>query len=147
MDNGELGHRLAKQLWPRLILTESGGREDKHGTDGWLNGCRVQIKYDSTIANTGNLYIEHYEKTEGKAEQLWRPSPMNAHKYIFVTEYPEQIVRGYLIGINQIAQLSINRQLRQIRPTSIGILIPLMIIEPEEIQQHQEELVYEGIPF
>ncbi len=126
LNKGKLGELKAKELWPDLILTESGGIDDKNGIDGYLHGERVQIKYDGTISRTGNVYIELYEKSIGHIDQEWRTSKVNADIYIFVT-----INKAYLFSVNELVGalkiLSDNNELicRAISETSIGFLMPL----------------------
>ncbi len=135
LDRGELGEKIVKELWPDLKLTESGGVDDKNGIDGFLNGKKIQIKYDATIARTGNIYIELYEKTINRAYQEWRTSKVNADSYIFVT-----IGNAYLITVNALAEavktLSLSGELkcRAISDTSIGFLIPISKIKISEVK-------------
>ncbi len=136
MNNGELGERIAKQLWPELIPTEPGGVADRNGIDGFLFGKKIQIKYDSMIAKTCNIYLELYEKSVNRSDQEWRTSKVNADSYIFVTTD-----KAYLITVNDIVcairelASAHTLQCRAISETSIGFLIPLdkvFIMETKE---------------
>lgn len=129
MNNGELGEKIAKELWV-LTLTESGGAEDKAGIDAWEDGETIQIKYDGTIAKTGNVYHEIYEKSKGHTEQEWRSSPHNVKQYIFVTE-------GFAIKIrtNELAMIERHLRLIPISDTSMGFLIPMGKIKEREIKE------------
>ena len=135
LDNGKLGELKAKELWPELTLTESGGVDDRNGIDGYLHGKKVQIKFDRTISRTGNIYVELYEKSLGRADQEWRTSKVNADSYIFIT-----LNKAYLITVNALAEavktISNNNELvcRAISETSIGFLIPITKIHLKEIK-------------
>lgn len=125
LNNGDLGHKIAKELWPDLVFASEA--EDKKGTDAHINGVSIQIKYDGTIAKTGNLYIEYYEKSEGRIDQPWRHSPMSAEKYIFVTTDI-----AYMVTVDALAAATIGKHITKIKPTSIGALIPLRDVVIEE---------------
>jgi len=126
LNNGKLGELKAKELWTELILAESGGVDDKNGIDGYLNGEKIQIKYDGTISRTGNIYVELYEKSVGNVSQAWRTSKVAADNYIFVTSNA-----AYFITVNDLAEVikslssSGNLVCRAISETSIGFLIPI----------------------
>ena len=113
---------IALSLWPHIKVTPEGGREDKAGTDGYGFGLfgeeRVQIKYDETIAKTGNVYHEIYEKTKGRPDQPWRVSPHYASWYIFAT-----LTHAWLVPVDVLARLEAGKQLRQISPSSMGFLV------------------------
>lgn len=118
---------IAKELWPELRLEPNRSPNDKLGIDGWLGGKPVQIKKDSTIAESGNLYHEIYEKSVGRLWQKWRHSPTTATFYIFVTH-------GFavLVPTDELAQREAGRRLCQIKPTSKGFIIPLREVEQQE---------------
>ena len=77
------------------------------------------------MAETRNLYVEFYEKTKGSWGQGWRPSPHAAHYLLSICEE-----FGVLISLDALAPLLVRRQLAQINPTSIGVLLPLAVVEP-----------------
>lgn len=127
--------QIAKTLWPNLILEERGKRNDFYGCDGYLSGDRVQIKYDSAIPRTGNIYHEIYEKTASKPSQNWRTSMAKVAWYIFTTETQTQIM-GWKISVNELAKAEMNMALEPITPnyaycTSIGFIIPLTKLKYE----------------
>ena len=119
-NDGRQAELRAVQLWPELRLVPSGGIEDRRGIDGYLNGQTVQIKYDATIAKTGNNYHELWEKTAGRPDQEWRHSPGLAELYMFLTDEFAMIV-----SVNNLALAERNKRLTQISPTSMGFLIPI----------------------
>ena len=122
VEKGRRGLLIAKRLWPQLVLVEEASSTDKAGQDAYFRAgnVKVQVKTDETMAETNNLYIELYEKTEGRSEQRWRHSPVDAGAYIFVT-------RGFavIVGVDALANAIIGIPARQIRDTSIGFLLPL----------------------
>ena len=87
------GTIIAKMLWPALGLNAERSFWDLYGQDGELDGKTIQIKYDHSIARTGNLYHEVYEKSALNDSQQWRKSPGVADAYIFCTE-DETTARG-----------------------------------------------------
>jgi len=87
--------------------------------DGWLESWSVQIKYDQTASPQGNVYHELYEKTRGQNDQPWRASAHAADAYIFTSESFALLIPVWLL-----AEMEIGLKLSQIRPTSIGLLIP-----------------------
>lgn len=124
-------------LWPSLTLTSCGGYEDKNGIDAYDNGKSIQIKYDRMIAETRNIYHEFYEKTKGKPDQEWRPSPHQAQIYIFVTQ-------GFAvrISIDYLARAERDLRLILINETSMGFLIPLLRLTDCEIKSYEDVLVF-----
>lgn len=92
--------------------------EDKRGIDGYLRGQTVQIKCDKQIVFSDNLYHEMYEKTVGRGEQDWRPSPHQARLYAFIT-----VDRAWLVPLAILSDLEVGLKLLQIKPTSRGFLI------------------------
>lgn len=120
LNKGELGERMAKQLWPELEMTLPGSELDKSGIDAYLGNETVQIKYDGTIAKTGNVYHELYEKSVNHPKQEWRSSPHNVKQYIFCTN-------GFAIKIrtNELTRIEQGLILIAISDTSMGFLIPL----------------------
>lgn len=135
--NGARGVRIACSLWPELKLTTNGGWEDKRGVDGRAFGVfgteRVQVKYDSIIAKTGNIYHELYEKTKGHIAQLWRASAHSATWYIFTTDF-----KAWRVHVDVLAQVEVGLKLTRISDTSIGFLIPSAVIEKYgcEVRDH-----------
>ena len=126
---GRIGERIAKNLWPDLLMESTGGARDQAGTDATLYGQKVQIKHDIKIAVSGNLYVEHFEKTT--EDQQWRPSPSDAQWYIFVT-----INRAYLVKTSEIKKASEGKTVTEIKSTSRGILIPINSIPITEVKAH-----------
>lgn len=136
------GRKLAKLFWPGLILTDEGGAEDRSGVDAYLDGLTVQIKYDSAIPRTGNIYHEIYEKTVNREDQAWRHSHGDVDVYIFITE-SEMKIYGYLAYLNHIALSEEGRILYKISPnktvpTSMGFLIPKDRIIWNEIKEMEK---------
>jgi hypothetical protein len=118
---GERAQRIACLLWPDLRPTMSGGVDDKSGTDAKdALGSRWQIKGDIRIFETGNVYREFYEKTKGRHEQKWRSSPHVCDGYIFVT-----CGIALKVPIDAMAELELGQPLRQISPTSIGVMVSI----------------------
>lgn len=146
LDNGALGARgeqIAKKLWPKLELLPSGSREDRQGTDGWLEGERVQIKTDLRIVETRTVFWElgkkngHWAKY-GVPETQWRWSPCRADYYIFVT-----IGLAFRVKTETLMRLAIGRAFKDINGTAVGFLIPLAALRaiPEvEVVNHDEKL-------
>ena len=114
---------IALHLCPRLRLTEHSAL-DERGIDGWLDGKSIQIKGDQTIALTGNIYHEIYEKTRGNEQQLWRASPHSAQVWIFITD-------GFAIltSMNALCLAEIGLGLKKISETSVGFLVPIRKME------------------
>lgn len=128
---GRLGEMIATNLWPDIVMFPSGGKRDKAGTDAMLHGSSVQIKYDAKIAVTGNLYVEHFEKTVGCEGQDWRTSPSDADWYIFVTTN-----KAYRVKTSEIKKASEGKDVKEINSTSRGILIPINSIPITESKAH-----------
>ena len=126
---GRIGERIAKNLWPDLVMEHSGGVRDKAGTDATLHGQKVQIKYDARIAISQNLYVEHFEKTT--EEQDWRISPSDADWYIFITTN-----KAYRVKASEIKIASEGKDAKPISGTSCGILIPINSIPITEVKAH-----------
>ena len=141
LNNGHLGEQMAKQLWPKLVMVESSSKLDRSGVDAYLKNESVQIKYDSAIAKTGNIYHEIYEKSVRHPEQEWRASPHNSKQYIFCTS-------SFAIRIktNELARLEQGLTLVAISSTSLGFLIPLVkIIDYERKDNgHQKQAVLQA---
>jgi hypothetical protein len=121
-EKGNYGVEVACSLWPGLEPVDGGSALDLQGCDAWLSRMRVQIKWDETIAKSGNIFHEHYEKSY--EAQPWRVSPGIASIYIFVT-----IGEAHLIAVNELAVRECNKPMRELtvkgQKTSMGILIPL----------------------
>jgi len=133
------GTEIAILLWPGITLEPPGGFLDHYGIDGHLNGETVQIKYDSRISQSGNIYHEFYEKSANHPEQPWRKSPGIAAIYIFTTETATEII-GYLVKVDVLARAELGSKLIAINPnsgaqTSIGILLPLVSLKKTERRQ------------
>lgn len=125
----DIGTSVAKLLWPNLELIQPGDFWDKYGIDALLNGEPIQIKWDTAIARTGNVYHEIYEKTALHSEQEWRRANGKVSQYIFTTRQGA-LFFGYRISINALANKEAGRVLQLISPnqgmpTSMGFLIPL----------------------
>ena len=123
------GTIIAKMLWPALGLNAERSFWDLYGQDGELDGKTIQIKYDHSIARTGNLYHEVYEKSALNDSQQWRKSPGVADAYVLCTE-DETTWIGYYVPINALAEVESGRPLTAIYPnggarTSLGFLVPL----------------------
>jgi hypothetical protein len=71
-EKGNYGVEVACSLWPGLEPVDGGSALDLQGCDAWLSRMRVQIKWDETIAKSGNIFHEHYEKSY--EAQPWRVS-------------------------------------------------------------------------
>ena len=116
---GELGEQIATKLWPNLKLV-SDNALNRRGIDAYLEGTPMQIKYDATISKTGNLYHEIYEKDANHPEQDWRHSPNTAEMVIFIAgDF------AYKVSISDLALAERNLPLIEIKPTSMGFLIPI----------------------
>ena len=120
---------VAKLLFPKLTTIPDGSFWDKYGIDGYLGKYSVQIKHDTRIATSGNLWHEVYEKSANNPKQLWRKSPGVADTYIFTTETTTEYI-GYFISVNTLAIAENNKKLISIKPnegeiTSMGFLIPI----------------------
>ena len=128
-DKGKYGEYIAKQLWPSLELMTEGER-NRTGVDAIDDGIELQIKYDSAISRTNNIYHEIWEKTKGKPEQQWRSSPHKVDGFIFITE-------GFAIRIssNELALAEIGLPLIKISETSIGFLIPIKTLSNYELKR------------
>ena len=134
----EVGRRavyIAKKLWPSLRFLEEGSERDRGGSDMVLKNsdATVQVKGDHRIAESGNLYVEVYEKTKGKDSQKWRHSPIapNVMAYIFITDGI-----AVWVSVDVLARASVGRSLTQISATSIGILLSLATVEPKVVKTH-----------
>jgi len=137
------GVYIAKLLWPALALEPEGSFWDRYGIDGYLDHFSVQIKYDSRIATSDNIYHEIYEKSEGRPDQPWRKSPGIATHYIFTTEYPD-CYWGKLIEVDILANREIGLCLTRINPnglgyTSLGFIFPKNSCEGE-VREKQKEV-------
>lgn len=134
LTNGKFGEEKAAELWPDLRLTENGSIDDRNGIDGYLNGKRVQIKFDRRISKTENIYREVWEKSY--PEQKWRHSKVNADIYIFVTTD-----KAILIPVDELAKAERNLELIQISATSMGFLIPISKIKNCEIKRCSQKVM------
>mgnify|MGYP003395940977 CR=1 FL=1 len=116
-----------------------GGAEDRRGTDarsfGLFGNERVQIKFDATIAKSGNLYHELYEKTKGKEQQRWRVSPHLAEWYIFTT-----VGMAWLIPVDVMAEVETGLRLTCILKSSIGLLFPFTAVEAFGCERKEHRL-------
>lgn len=132
LNNGQLGEQMAKQLWAELEMVEPGSKLDRSGIDAYLDGESVQVKYDGTIAKTGNVYHEIYEKSVNRLEQEWRASPHNSKQYIFCSGS-----FGLRIRTNELARIEQGLTLTAISATSLGFLIPIgKIVDYEKRTLH-----------
>lgn len=129
MRDGQRGEALAREHWVGLWFPPRGGVEDKAGIDAYLgrpDGYRsVQIKYDRTMARTGNVYFELYERTKGTLGQSWRPSPHAASHFLMVCDE-----FGILVPVDALAPLVVGRRVSKILETSIGVLVPIAELKP-----------------
>lgn len=120
-------------------MAVEGGVEDRAGTDGWSFGLfgedRVQIKFDKTIATSGNVYHEVYEKTKGRPDQQWRSSPHNAKWYVFAT-----VGHAWRVPTDVLAQLEAGKQMVAISDTSIGFLLPESWLEAYGCERKEHSL-------
>lgn len=123
------GRQIAKLLWPDLTFNAEGNFWDRYGQDAALGKLTVQIKYDSRIATSGNLYHEIYEKSALNDGQRWRKSPGVADSYIFCTETATDYIAWFVL-IDALAKAEEGRKLTAIFPndgakTSMGFIIPI----------------------
>lgn len=126
---GNRGIEIAKLIWPNIELEPEGSFFDCYGIDGIINGETLQIKYDSRISQSRNIYHEIYEKSDNNPNQPWRKSPGIATQYIFSTEN-NVVITGYLISVDTLAIAERNKPLRLIKPnnhdeTSMGFILPI----------------------
>lgn len=134
---GRRGFKIASRLWPTLRPIEEGSESDRNGQDAVcrLNGLRVQVKADSRIAQSGNLYLELYEKTAGRPDQPWRCSPAKADVYIFVTKNV-----AYWVPVDSLAKAIVGSCVKMLtvegHETSIGLLIPVASVNPKTVRAH-----------
>ena len=138
-DLGDFAVSVVKELWPEFIENPSASWLDLHGIDGYLNHVPVQVKADRNIPITGNFYKEHYKKTyEGRTDHQgdpWRITPFYAVNLIFVTSY-----KAYIVSVDAFARAAIGRPVTQIRPTSIGVLVPMSAVDIKEERDHDHSL-------
>ena len=137
---GLKAEKICLEIWgDEFIRNESGNWLDLHGLDGWLRHVPVQIKGDRTLAKTKNFYKEHYKKTYETTKDTslddWRITPCYAMNLIFVTAY-----KAYVVSIDAFARGAIGRQVRQIKPTSIGVLVPMSAVDIKEECNHSHSL-------
>lgn len=130
------GWYIAKLLWPQISLQLERGLLDRYGLDAYLDGDSTQIKFDSRIVTSRNLYHEIYEKTVDAPWQEWRKSPSLATIYIFTTENDVEYI-GYKVKVDVLAKVERGRKLIAINPnggecTSMGFIIPLNDIATEK---------------
>ena len=133
------GWYIAKLLWPGLVLQPHRSLLDRYGLDAHLDGSPTQIKYDSRIVGSNNLYHEIYEKTANSPWQEWRKSPSLATIYIFTTESNSEYI-GYKVKVDILANIERGRKLLAINPnnggcTSMGFIIPLDEIKYDKRMQ------------
>ena len=135
---GRFGEKIVKELWPEFINVneeKAATYLDMKGIDGWLRKQPVQVKTDKNIAIKGNFYKEHYKKTFGYSQDTssvpWRISPFYAEYHIFVPDYKE-----YIVSVDAFARAAIGRPLSKIRPTSLGILVPMSTVDIKEERDH-----------
>lgn len=134
-DGDRRGREIAKLLWPKLWFVPPGSFWDKYGIDAYLDAETIQVKYDSRIAQSGNIYHEIYEKSEGCPWQPWRWGPGKVTSYIFTTETPREVI-GYKVAVNDLAEAEAGMALTAITPrggdrTSMGFIIPPSRLTPE----------------
>ena len=139
-DLGRKAEEICLEIWgDEFIRNESGNWLDLHGVDGHLRHAPVQIKGDRTLAKTRNFYKEHYKKTyETKRDTSlddWRITPCYAVNLIFITAY-----KAYVVSIDSFARAAIGRQVRQIKDTSIGVLVPMSAVDIKEERTHNHSL-------
>jgi hypothetical protein len=133
VDKGLWGQRVVGKLWPDIYLSNNGHLLDKAGIDGFYGTRPIQIKTDDTITETGNLYLEMWEKTIGNEHQDWRCSMSKAEIYIFVTHH-----EAVMVETDELAKAAKGKPIRQIKETSIGVLIPkteIQILEAKRIKE------------
>jgi len=145
------GWYIAKLLWPEIVLQPHRSFLDRYGLDAHLNGDSTQIKYDSRIVDSKNLYHEIYEKTANASWQEWRKSPSLASVYIFTTENEDEYI-GYKVRVDILAKIERGRRLVAINPnhgacTSMGFLIPLNEIRCERLSTPKDGDNPSDIPF
>lgn len=137
------GKNLAIRLYPEIILTGDGDFDDVQGIDGRIKNKTIQIKYDTSITDTHNIYHEIYEKSVGNEQQEWRSTFGKAEHYLFITDTENQ-TWGIIIPVNDLAKAEVNRPLRLINPngngrTSIGFIIPVKEIKYQIISTRNFE--------
>ena len=125
---GDRGVEIATALFPELKPEPEGTWWNMAGIDGFLDDEAVQIKYDSAITRTGNIYHEIYEKTAGRPDQPWRVAIGKVKWYIFTTETDTEIL-ALKVTVNRLAEIESGKPLTPISPnygdgTSMGYLIP-----------------------
>ena len=132
---GSIGERIAASLWRLQKAPEAA---DRAGVDFWCmdTGKRVQVKTDTEICFTGNLYLEIFEKTKGRPDQKWRLSPHDCDEYIFVTHGYAVRVPVWMIASVCMGQNIGPLHLREINPTSIGVLLSVALFERADWRDH-----------
>ena len=142
-DLGVFAIKIVQELWPEFVENESGNWLDLHGTDGHLRHAPVQIKADRAMTKTGNFYKEHYKKTyesnRDASLQDWRITPCYAVNLIFVTDY-----KAYVVSVDAFARAAIGLPVTQIKPTSIGVLVPMSAVDIKEERDHPYSLAEIG---
>jgi len=143
MKSRDKGKELAKYLFPELTLTPDGRSQDAlQGIDAKLGSKTIQIKYDSRISGTSNIYHEIYEKTDFRDDQPWRSSLGKAKYYLFLTKHENKIY-GFILPLNKMAEAEAGLPLTIIKPnghqqTSMGFLFPLSKVKGhiEQVNSH-----------
>lgn len=126
-DKENLSYKVVSYFYPQVQWAKANSIFDRMGIDGWLEGFPIQVKYDGTIAKSGNIYHEIYEKTQGYTEQKWRRSPCHTEIrwYFFVTKKDDSFIL-YRIEIDELAKIERDKLLIGLpNLTSIGFLIPI----------------------
>lgn len=134
-DKGKL---LAAKLIPDLRLVADGSPDDLRGIDAYWGECKVQVKFDTRISDSRNVWHEIYEKSQGREDQPWRAAYGAADFYLFITETPTDYW-GFLVGLDAVAEAEKGRTLILINvkgqgKTSLGFLIPTDILKPEMVK-------------
>jgi len=131
------GVEIAMLLFPELEPVSEGSFWDKYGIDALMGKRTVQIKNDTRIAFSHNIWHEIYEKSDMNDRQEWRKSPGVADEYIFTTE-TNIAWWGYRVPVNVLALIEKGMTMITIKPnngleTSMGFLFPVDKLETYRI--------------
>lgn len=135
--NRDQGKSLAAKLIPDLRLVADGSPDDLRGIDAYWGECKVQVKMDTRISDSHNVWHEIYEKSQGREDQPWRSAYGVADFYLFITETLTEYW-GFLVELDAVAEAEKGRSLILIDvkgrgKTSLGFLIPVDILKPRMI--------------